>query len=202
MRNPVTMRVAGFFFCFLHFVLSDLEVNLPYNDLASASGLAQQRNRMSVEGFKAVPLNKNKYNPNTAIPISIRFISRVDKLYERATKIKPIEGFTDIVSHGDSYSFLQVDADGNERIIPADEFAEMIKQSPDYKGGNIRLIACDAAGGDAISAHTIADRLGVKVMAATKTVYVDFDGNMRVSSDGIKQDGEWVIIEPKETKKK
>ena len=35
------------------------------------------------------------------------------------------------------------DMNGDESNVSAKEFVDILKQNPDYKGGNIRLIACE-----------------------------------------------------------
>ena len=106
----------------------------------------------------------------------------------------------DIVCHGDDLSFEFRDADGKESEVNAVEFAQIIKESKTYHGGNIRLISCNSGTGDGIAAQIVADTLGVSVIAPTEYVFVDSNGKMLVSSDGIKEDGEWKVFYPK-TKK-
>ena len=52
------------------------------------------------------------------------------------------------------------------------------EKDPNYKGGNIRLIACEAAAEPETIPQYIADYFGVDVIAPTEVVNVDIDGNM------------------------
>ena len=44
----------------------------------------------------------------------------------------------------------------------------MIKENPNYKGGNIRLITCNAARGEAIVPQYISNYYGITVMSQQK----------------------------------
>lgn len=53
--------------------------------------------------------------------------------------IKPIKGFEDMVIHGDKTGFAYFDKSGKELYYTVREFAEILKSSGLYQGGNIRL---------------------------------------------------------------
>lgn len=130
------------------------------------------------------------------------FVVKNEDLYGNSRKIKLIKGFTDIVGHGDPYSMVFRDSNGDETNVSAVEFEKILKKGGFYKGGNIRLIACKTGKEPAVVAHYLADKYGVLVTAPTETVNVDFDGNMLLADDeknvtlGI-ETGEWVIIKPR-----
>jgi hypothetical protein len=128
-----------------------------------------------------------------ALSLSTRFLNKMDPLWENAGKIKPIEGFQDIVCHGDKYSVIWKDALGNEVNVSAQEFANILKNSPVYGGGPIRLISCETGAPDAITAKYISKYLGVDVLAPTDIVFVDFDGVMTIGKNNI---GKWVKFSP------
>ena len=48
------------------------------------------------------------------------------------------------------YSLVFKDMNGDESNVSAKEFVDILKQNPDYKGGNIRLIACEVGAGEGI----------------------------------------------------
>ena len=131
----------------------------------------------------------------SALELSTRFLNRMDPLWENAGKIEPIEGYQDVVCHGDTVSLVYRDGNGNEVNVSAYEFAEILKNSPVYEGGSIRLIACEAGADGSAVAQMVANRLGVDVLAPTDTVYVYPDGVMNV---GKYNNGRWVIFSPKE----
>ena len=125
--------------------------------------------------------------------LSTRFLNRMDPLWENAAKIEPIEGYQDIVCHGDTVSIVYRDANGNEINVSALEFAEILKSSPVYEGRPIRLIACEAGAGGSVVAQTVADYLGVEVMAPTDIVYVYTDGTIKI---GRNNTGIWKRFKP------
>lgn len=126
----------------------------------------------------------------------------MDKLSEYAKLIKPIEGYEDIVTHGDPYSLIFKNADGKEENVSAEEFCDIIEKAGIYKGGKIRLIACQTGEGQGIIPTYIAKRFNTEVMAATENVNVDFKGNMILANDemdakmGI-ETGSWVRFDEK-----
>ena len=135
------------------------------------------------------------------LTLSTRYLNKNDSLYEYSGKITPLEGFEDVVTHGDPISLVFKDADGKESNVSAEEFVQILKDDPNYKGGNIRLVACQvAANGGAIPKY-IAKELGVTVIAPTESVNVDWDGNMFLADEqeditsGI-ETGEWLVFEP------
>lgn len=135
------------------------------------------------------------------LALSTAFVNHTDELYTYSKKIKPIEGFEDIVVHGDTVGFSFRDANGRDHNVNAVEFSKILLQSGLYHGGNIRLIACEAGKEGALAAQIVADQLGVTVLAPSDVVYIDVEGNLTISSDnGLTNDGEWVTIEPRKPK--
>ena len=120
------------------------------------------------------------FNPNSALTLSTRFLNRTDPLWKNSENIKPIEGYQDIVCHGDTSGFAYKDLDGNEISITAREFAKILKNSPVYEGRPIRLISCRAGADSSFTAQYVANYLGVDVLAPTDTVFVLPDGEMFV----------------------
>ena len=114
-----------------------------------------------------------------------------------AKKIKPVDGFEDVVVHGDENGFYMYDKEGNEYCYSPAEFSEILKQSANYHGGAIRLISCNTGAKGAVSAQQLADILGVEVLAPSKTVFVDMLGNMTIGDTPLTNDGKWITLEPK-----
>lgn len=137
-----------------------------------------------------------------SMKLSSRYLNKNDELYQRAAKIKPLEGFDDIVVHGDPYGFVFIDSDGAETNISALEFAKILRTDDNYKGGDIRLIACQVGAGDGVVPQCIANELNVNVLAPTEIVNVDFEGNIILADNetnaraGI-ETGEWKLFKPK-----
>ena len=130
------------------------------------------------------------------------YVVKTEELYERAQKITPLDGYTDIVSHGDPYSIVFRDSDGQESNISAKDFADILRTSESYEGGDIRLVACQCGAGEGIVPQYLADEFGVNVLAPTEKVNVDFEGNIILADDlrdamAGKETGEWVLFRPK-----
>lgn len=130
-------------------------------------------------------------------------------MFRYADKIKPIEGYGDIVCHGSSEGFIINGINGETWIYSAKEAAEMIRSSQEFKGQNIRLIVCQAgAGGSESIAQQVADELGVDIMASDEIINIDSDGNIFLSDNGVLawlwhngecvlQTGKWIIFKPR-----
>lgn len=129
------------------------------------------------------------------------FTSKLDNLNKYAEKIEPIEGYTDIVGHGDPFSMVFRDADGNESNVSAKEFADILEKGGIYQGGKIRLIACQTGAGDGVVPTYLAKRFNTEVLAPTEIVNVDSEGKMILADVeenakmGI-ETGEWVLFGP------
>jgi len=133
-----------------------------------------------------------------ALSLSTRFLNQSDPLWKNAANIKPIDGYQDIIVHGDKYSFVYKDANEIECNVSVKEFAEILKNSPVYNGGSIRLVSCETGASDAITAQYLANYLGEEVMAPTNIVWVYQDGEMIIGPDQYTNTGTWEIFKPKE----
>lgn len=174
----------------------------------------------SFEDFKKKYLkasSQQEYNMARASKIEANglFVNRNEKLHRYAKNIKPLEGYEDFTCHADADSFyIDVGGAGKEddffKLTPQ-EYAERIKASPTYKGGNIRIISCQAGAKEDGAAQRLADALGVSVYAPTEAVHVTENGEMFVSNNDIlaeiwynendrstiKQTGEWKVFKPR-----
>lgn len=161
--------------------------------------------------------SQQEYNMARASKIEANglFVNRNEKLHRYAKNIKPLEGYEDFTCHADADSFyIDVGGAGKEddffKLTPQ-EYAERIKASPTYKGGNIRIISCQAGAKEDGAAQRLADALGVSVYAPTEAVHITESGEMFVSNNDIlaeiwyneddrstiKQTGEWKVFKPR-----
>lgn len=143
------------------------------------------------------------------------FVNRAEKLHRYAKKIAPIAGYEDFTCHADPDNFyIDLGGDGNDedffKLTP-EEYAERIKASLTYKGGNVRIISCQAGAKKDGAAQRLANALNVDVYAPTETVHVTENGEMFVSDNDIlaeiwynegekstvKQTGEWKVFKPR-----
>ena len=135
-----------------------------------------------------------KTNHTAASPV---FVNKNDQLYINAQKIKPIKGFEDIVVHSDTDMFYLYDNDGKEYTYNPKEFADIIRNSQNYDGGNVRLIACYAGAKVDGAAQLLANELNVSVMASNTIAWTYPDGNIIIGTAIDASDGKWIIFNPK-----
>ena len=199
--------------------------NAEYNHLCESNGLKRLSERISIakwnrsEAMKAVRaaqrykkssvnvaksensgiINTSKDNVhiNKSSAASPLYISEKDELYNNAKRIKPIDGYEDIVIHADKHNFYSYNMQGDEFLFTAEEMAEILKRSKGYHGGNIRLIACESAAEGATTAQELSNILGVEILAPSDIVWVDPNGNMTIGSSGETNTGFWVKVKPK-----
>lgn len=142
------------------------------------------------------------------------FVNKTEKLFRYAKNIEPLEGYEDFTCHADADSFyIDLVGDGKEedffKLTP-EEYAERIKGSSTYKGGNVRIISCQAGAKDDGAAQKLANALNVTVYAPTETVHVTENGEMFVTDNEIlaeiwynesdrsviKPTGTWKVFKP------
>lgn len=127
------------------------------------------------------------------------FLPRVTDLYEYTQKIEPLEGFEDIICHGDEFGFEFRDYNDVPTNISAEQLADYIEKTGAYKGGKIRLIACRTGAGEGLIPRYFAKRFNTEVLAPTEDVNIDLSGNMILANDedyakmGI-ETGEWALF--------
>ena len=130
------------------------------------------------------------------------FVVKSEKLFANSRKIEPIEGYTDIVAHGDPYSLVFKDVKGNETNVSAKEFADILEKGGIYKGGRIRLIACQTGAENGVVPTYLAKRFNTEVLAPSEVVNVDIFGNMILADNdedakmGI-ETGKWILYNAK-----
>lgn len=142
------------------------------------------------------------------LKLNSKFVNPNDRLYEYADLVKPIDGYCDIVSHGSPTELIINGLNNEEWTYTAKEAAEMIRNSAEFNGQNVRLISCQTGAGDNCIAQQIADELGVEVMAPSEIVNINSEGEMFLSNNGFIADmwdngedvvetGRWIVFKPK-----
>lgn len=153
-------------------------------------------NGLKAEGYTSGDItgiiNQAKY-----ASASPTYLNKAEKLFEYAARIKPIKGYEDVVVHGDEYGLIFQDSSGAESKLSVVEFAQVLRDTPSYKGGNIRLISCDTGSPNSVTAQALADVMQVTVLAPSKTVFIDWDGQMIIADNlgdavGGRNLGKWV----------
>lgn len=161
--------------------------------------------------------NPKEYNMVRASKLEANglFVNRTEKLHRYAKKIPPIDGFEDFTCHADADKFyIDLGGKGKEEDffeLTPEEYAERIKASSSYKGGNIRIISCQAGAKKDGAAQRLANALNVNVYAPTETVHVTENGEIFISDNDIlaemwynendrsviKETGTWKLFKPR-----
>lgn len=151
---------------------------------------------------KPVDFSVKSSRINTAEPLS-RYLNSSEDLYENAKKVKPIDGYEDIFIHGDKFGFAIKDLNGEEHdYYSVREFADILREDPNYHGGAIRLLACEAGAEGGTAAQNMANLLNVNILAPTDVLWVDFDGSLVIGPDQWTNTGEWKLFKPQKRGKK
>lgn len=178
-----------------------LELNKYYEQLADKVGIGPEFQRTYVPGFKDTKVLTSNTVSGTigtgAQPASLRFVVRSDQFGINASKISPISGYEDVVIHGDKTGFEFRNTDGHASPVNVHELAGMLRESPDYHGGPIRLVACESGAEGATAAQNLADDLGVDVLAPSDVVWIAEDGSMRIGPSWDSNSGHWVLFKPR-----
>ena len=121
-----------------------------------------------------------------------------DRMGDFASRIPPITDTVDVAIHADT-THVFVNHSVGSRLTHR-ELARLIESSPKFNGQEIRLVACRSGELPNGVAQNLANKLGVPVVAPTRTVWVTQTGRLIVG-DGptafaITDPGEWVRFVP------
>ena len=188
------------------------EQNKQLKAYCEGAGLKYRSDRVTTYGAVAPKKALDKSAGSGIIKLSSKFVNPTDPLYTNANKIKPVKGYGDIIIHGSPDSLLINGLNGEQWEYGAKEAAEMIRNSREFHGQPIRLVACQTGAKENGIAQQIADELGVDVMAPTEIANVDIDGEIFLSDNkelaeiwncssaeerkSIRQTGEWKVFKP------
>ncbi len=144
----------------------------------------------------------NSYGNKNFAPIAMSPTFAGDADLKRAAKIlKPKDGYTDIVIHGDpngnSAMYLH-----NGKWVNIDQrmLATMFKHSKDYSKGPVRLVSCYTGAKSASFAQNLANKLGVKVIAPSDKLWILGNGRTSIGKVPYRNTGEWITYKPKNKK--
>lgn len=177
----------------------------------------EERNQLRDEAIAEMNEEFDKENEQVSGPeaLSLKYVNKSDKLYKNVQNIKPIEGYEDIVIHGDpdKSMVLYNTKLGKDTEYTAKEFADSIKTDPGYNGGNIRLLSCGAGSEESQFAQEFANEMNKEVLAPTETLWVADHGELFISNsdtlaqmwyndgevdDSFKSTGHWKTFKPGE----
>lgn len=116
-------------------------------------------------------------------------------LKEAATKLSPVEGYTDVVIHGTPDSF-GVWHNGKWEYIDQRSLATFLKNNPEYNVGAIRLISCSTGANSNGIAQHLSNKLGVNELAPTDTLYIYPNGTTVIGPNPYTNIGNWALFTP------
>ena len=133
----------------------------------------------------------------TAYPGTVKLVKSGpgEKFGKYAEKAKPKQGYTDIIIHGNPQTDL-VSIYHNGKWVDIDQrrLANYIRRDSGYKSGPIRLISCSA--GSKEFAQNLANKMGVKVIAPSDTVWAHPDGRLTIGPKSYINNGTWNQFKP------
>lgn len=118
-----------------------------------------------------------------AVPASLDIIGDTNDNYKNYINLRKdvdVDGYLDVVAHGNSSSVRLTDVNGSHDIGHR-ELARLIKNRKDYKRIGVRLLSCETGMGADSIAQDLANKLGVPVKAPTKIFWANPDGTHFVS---------------------
>lgn len=128
------------------------------------------------------------------IKLRINFFDTSDPLYWESFSIEEEEGFEDVCGHGNPSAF-EITIDGVKKALSAQEFAEHIIQSGDFKGQDLRFVSCAVGQGDDCFAQQLSKILGIKVKAPdADAFYAPEEGVVFIGSP-YRNIGKWRVFD-------
>lgn len=138
-----------------------------------------------------------------AVPGSVKLVKPGpgEDFGKYASRAKPLKGYTDVIIHGDPDTD-KVAVFHNGKWIDLDQrrLATYVKHDSGYKSGPIRLISCSTGAKD--FAQDFANKMGVKVLAPSDTVWAFPSGRLTIGPKSYTNNGHWIEFEPKKGGKK
>lgn len=124
-----------------------------------------------------------------------------EQLRLAATKVKNIEGYTDVAVHGNPNN-IAVMHNGKEIIMDHRRLANFLKSDSGYQGGKIRLLSCGTGKNPKGFAQNLANKMGVIVRAPSDTLFIYPNGKTVIGSNPLKNTGHWIDFKPERRSKK
>lgn len=130
----------------------------------------------------------------TAVPMSIEMVGEDANFAAAANRIKPMQGYTDVVVHGDANSFCVLNK-GKWVQVDQRSMATYLK-SNGYSGGPVRLVSCETGTLPNGIAQNLSNKLGAEVIAPSDTVWIQPNGSLTIGKTGSVNNGTWNTFTP------
>lgn len=109
--------------------------------------------------------------------------------------LKPKEGYTDIVIHGQQDS-VQIKRGDKWISLDHRRLAKMYKNDKDLSKKPIRLVACNTGKKPDGFAQNLANKIGKKVLAPSDTVWIHPSGKVTIGPTATQNTGHWIEYKP------
>lgn len=208
-------NVAGYDPDALYKQYQSAEGNTPQEKINSMRRKLYAENGDKIRAQKREAYEKKRISYKLPEALSMTYVNNADQLYKNLQNVKPISKYEDVAIHGvPGEAYVEHETtNGVLKRYSASDFADMIRENPDYHGGNVRLLSCGAGADETGFAQMLANELNKRVIAPTETLWVAENGEMFVSDSdvlaelwyndgeidqGIKQTGYWKVFDPVE----
>jgi hypothetical protein len=124
----------------------------------------------------------------------VTLIGQGDRLAQAAKWIKPQRGVIDVIVHGSADAFWVLH-NGTWVQVNHRALATLIQKSG-QSGTSIRLISCSAGASSTGVAQNLANKLGIKVLAPSDTVWIHPNGTLTIGKTPTANTGTWVTFTP------
>jgi len=130
--------------------------------------------------------------PGTVVLVQPRLGDNFGKF---AKKAKPLDGYTDVIIHGNpEKDLVSIFINGKWKNIDQRRLATYVKHNTGYKSGPIRLISCST--GAKKFAQNFANKMGVNVLAPSDTVWAHPSGKLTIGPKSYINNGKWIEFKP------
>lgn len=172
----------------------DTDETEPIDDAAGTGGADDSLGNLDDADRAAASPEKQPLLPYTLTDWGgLNFLPSDDMAGANAAKNEGIPGYTDVIIHGTPETFVLPHSD--ETFSPQ-QMANIIRVSPDYDGGPVRLVSCSSGALPEGAAQQVANSLNQPVIAASDTVWPLPDGRLIVGRSLRNPSGEWRTFNP------
>ena len=115
--------------------------------------------------------------------------------------LKPKEGYTDIVIHGQQDS-VQIKRGDKWITLDHRRLAKMYKHDKELSKKPVRLVSCYTGKKVNGFAQNLANKLGKTVLAPSDKVWIHASGKVTIGPTALKNTGHWIEYKPQKERRK
>ena len=124
-----------------------------------------------------------KFKLSKPSPGDVNFMDKNDRFFKNVSNRSDVDanGSLDIIAHG-SADKIEVNISGSKTLVDSRTAANLIQNSSEYSGQNIRLLSCSTGSVEDGFAQNLANKLNVKVTAPSDILWARPDGSTFVAA--------------------